>query len=195
MRHLLARLIERLPLETRERRAVDETLADWEHEASIARTRAARAAVAATGLFAVCAALARPTSRTMIRWATLSAGVLTIVFLGIFGTVAIRWSGNLEAFMVTVVLGGILMAAMRFAFGRDRSQTALFDPFARDTFATDAINYAHVRVAGVGGAGLVAAAMIAALEFQLTTVAVALGLSGGIIGATTVILIRRWRHS
>jgi hypothetical protein len=151
--------------------------------------------VAATGLLAIGSALSRPAARTLIRWATLSAGVLAIVYLAVFGTVAIRWSGNLEGFMVTVVLGGILMAAMRLAFARGRSPATVFDPFARDTFATDAINFAHVRVAGVGGAGLVAAAMVAALEFQLTTVAVVLGLCGGLLGATTVILFRRWRHS
>ncbi len=49
MRHLLARLLERLPLDSRERRAVEETFADWQHEASLARSRFARAGVAATG--------------------------------------------------------------------------------------------------------------------------------------------------
>jgi hypothetical protein len=94
-----------------------------------------------------------------------------------------------------MALGGILMAALRFGFARSRSPVTVFDPFARETFATDTINFAHVRVAGLGGAGLVLAAMVAALEFQLTTVALGLGLCGGILGGTTVILFRRWRHS
>ncbi len=195
MRHLLARLLERLPLDSRERRAVEETFADWQHEASLARSRFARAGVAATGFLAMCAALSRPAARTLTRWAALSAGVLALAYLVLFGSVAIRWYGDFEGFLVTVILGGILMAALRLGFSRGRRQATVFDPFARDTFATDAINFAHVRVAGVGGAGLVGAAMVAALEFQLTTVAVALGLCGGLLGATTVILFRRWRHS
>ncbi len=69
------------------------------------------------------------------------------------------------------------------------------DPFARDVFSTDTVNIAHVRVAGVGGAGLVLAAMAVAAQYQLTAVAVTLGLCGGLIWAAAVILYRRVRHS
>lgn len=195
MRRLVTRLIERLPLNSRERRAVEETFADWQHEESLAWSRSARARVAATGFLAVASAVSRPMARTLFRWVALAAGVLALAYLVLFGSVAIRWYGDFEGFLVTMVLGGILMAALRFGFARDHSPVTVFDPFARETFATDAINFAHVRVAGLGGAGLVLAAMVAALEFQLTTVALGLGLCGGILGGTTVILFRRWRHS
>jgi hypothetical protein len=135
------------------------------------------------------------TARTVIRWAVLTVGVVVVVCLALFATVMVRWFGDFEAFLVAVALGGILLAALRFAFARGRTPARLSDPFARDMFSTDVINIAHIRVAGIGGAGLVLAAMLAALEYQLTTIALALGICGGVLGALAVILTRRLRHS
>jgi hypothetical protein len=96
-----------------------------------------------------------------------------------------------EGVLLIALIGGAVMAAVRFAFGRSGRQPVVTDPFARDVFSTDTVNIAHVRVAGVGGAGLVLAALVVAAQYQLTTVAVALGLCGGLIGAVAVILYRR----
>ena len=135
------------------------------------------------------------TARTLIRWAVLVAGGLAVVALGVLATVLVRWFGEFEAFFVVVALGGALLAALRFVAGRDRTPATVADPFAREMLSTDTINIAHIRVAGVGGAGLVLAAMLAALEFQLTTVAVVLGLCGGMLGAFAVIVSRRLRRA
>ena len=115
--------------------------------------------------------------------------------LAVIATVLVRWLGDFEGFLVVTALGGVLLAALRFSVAHDGTPATVSDPFAREMLSTDTINIAHIRVAGVGGAGLVLAAMLAALEFQLTTVAVALGLCGGTLGALTVILFRRLRSA
>ena len=131
------------------------------------------------------------TARTLIRWAVLSAGGLAVVVLAAIATVLVRWLGDFGGFLLVTALGGVLLAALRFSVAHAGPPATVADPFAREMLSTDTINIAHIRVAGVGGAGLVLAAMIAALEFQLTTAAVALGLCGGTLGALTVILFLR----
>ena len=69
------------------------------------------------------------------------------------------------------------------------------DPFARDALRVDTLNYAHIRVAGLGGAGLVLASAAVALQYQLTTAVVTLGLLGGVIGGVATILVRKRRLS
>ena len=101
----------------------------------------------------------------------------------------------IEGILLIAVVGGAVMAGFRLFFGRAEGRSVVPDPFSRDVLSTDIVNIAHVRVAGIGGAGLVLAAMGVAMQYQLTTVAVALGLCGGIIGAAAVILYRRLRHS
>lgn len=135
------------------------------------------------------------TARALVRWSVLSIGVLTLVYLAVLATVTARWMGEFETFLLVAVAGGAVMAALRFALGRSHPRAAVADPFSRDAFSTDTVNIAHVRVAGIGGAGLVVAALAVAAQYPLTTVAVALGLCGGLIGAAAVILARRARHS
>lgn len=89
------------------------------------------------------------------------------------------------------VVGGCLTAVVLFALGA--RQTA----FRPDSFERgrpfDVMNLSSVRVAGVGGAGLLVAAAVVALQFQLTTVAVAAGFVGGAI-AGIVMIVTRHRH-
>jgi hypothetical protein len=53
MRRVIATLLDRLPFDDRSRRAIDQTLLDWTHEASEALTPAGRCRVAAVGLSGV----------------------------------------------------------------------------------------------------------------------------------------------
>jgi hypothetical protein len=100
-----------------------------------------------------------------------------------------------EAVLLFALIGGTVMAVFRLALRRSARQAAVPDPFSRDVFSTDTVNISHVRVAGVGGAGLVLAALAVAAQYQLTAVAVILGLCGGLLGAAAVIIYRRVRHA
>jgi len=134
------------------------------------------------------------TMRTLVRWCVLSLVVAALAYLAVLATVTEPLSGDfVQVVLVATLIGGAVMAALRFTLGRSK-QRVVSDPFARDVFSTDTVNIAHVRVAGVGGAGLVLAAMAVAAQYQLTAVAVTLGLCGGLIWAAAVILSRRLRH-
>ena len=136
------------------------------------------------------------TARTFGRvWIT-TIGAIALAYLALRAIVTVRWAGNFESFFVLALLGGIVLAGLRFAL-RDPGQDtiAVADPFARDLFSTDTVNMAHIRVAGVGGAGLVLAAMVVAFQYQLTAAVVVLGVAGGLIGAAARIVSRRFEHS
>jgi len=135
------------------------------------------------------------TMRALVRWSVLSVVAVALAYLAVLAVVTEPLSGDfVQAVLLATLIGGAVMAAIRFVLGRS-GQHVVPDPFARDVFSTDTVNIAHVRVAGVGGAGLVLAAMAVAAQYQLTAVAVTLGLCGGLIWAVAVILYRRVRHS
>jgi hypothetical protein len=118
------------------------------------------------------------------------AGVVLLVFV-VTAAVLDTAIGGLFAVMLVggVVMGGMLLWMTRHG-RRGRSQP---DAFARDTLGTDVINASRLRVAGLGGLGLVAGAAAVALQFQLTSVALLAGVTGGALGAAAVILYRRRR--
>src|SRR5262245_55521885 len=103
------------------------------------------------------------TMRVLVRWAGLSVGVVALMYLGLAAMVAERWRGDfVEAVLLVTLIGGAVMAALRFVLGRPGRQPVVTDPFSRDVFSTDTVNIAHIRVAGIGGAGLVVAALVVA---------------------------------
>ena len=136
------------------------------------------------------------TMRAFVRWSVASVGVVALAYLALRAMVTERWAGDflIQGALLIALIGGAVLAAVRFAFGRSDSRPVT-DPFSRDVFSTDTVNISHVRVAGVGGAGLVIAALGVAAQYQLTTVAVILGICGGLIGATAVLVYRRVRHT
>jgi hypothetical protein len=135
------------------------------------------------------------TMRTVVRWFVLSLVAVALAYLAVVAVVTEPLSGDfVQAVLLATLIGGAVMAAVRLTLGRSGRQPVVSDPFARDVFSTDTVNISHVRVAGVGGAGLVLAAMAVAAQYQLTAVAVMLGLCGGLIWAAAVILSRRLRH-
>lgn len=83
MRRLVAFLVELLPLDATGRRAVDETLADWTHEASTATTAVARVRAGALGVAGVGEVVARVAIADLGRSATYRAcgGVLALAIL------------------------------------------------------------------------------------------------------------------
>ena len=134
------------------------------------------------------------TMRTVVHWFVLSVVAVAMAYLAVLAVATEPLSGDfVQVVLLVTLIGGAVMAALRFTLGRSK-QRVVTDPFARDVFSTDTVNIAHVRVAGVGGAGLVLAAMAVAAQYQLTAVAVTLGLCGGLIWAAAVILSRRLRH-
>lgn len=136
------------------------------------------------------------TARAFVRWSVLLVGVGTLAYLAMLATLTeLGVADFVGGVLLVALIGGAAMAAVRFALGRSGRQPVVTDPFSRDVFSTDTVNIAHVRVAGVGGAGLVLAALAVAAQYQLTTVAVIVGLCGGLIGATAVIVYRHVRHS
>ena len=103
-------------------------------------------------------------------------------------------NGNwFEGFLALVLLGGFAASVLIRSNARHRPAKATPDPFARDVFSFDTMNIARVRVAGVGGFGLVLVAATVALQYEITTAAVAIGLIGGAMLGGMKILARR-RH-
>lgn len=80
MRSLIAFIVELLPLDASGRRAMDETLADWKHEATAAATPLHRTRAGAHGVVAVCGVLGRVVIADLGRPATygVCAGVLAL---------------------------------------------------------------------------------------------------------------------
>ena len=101
--------------------------------------------------------------------------------------------GSVEGVLVLVLLGGLAASVLIRSMTRHRSEEATPDPFARDVFSFDTMNIAHVRVAGVGGFCLVLVAATVALQYEITTAVVGIGLIGGAILGGARILARR-RH-
>jgi len=66
VRRLVEFLVGMLPLDAAGRRAVDETMADWKHEAQRASTMTSRAAISLRSALAVVATLARLTGRDLM---------------------------------------------------------------------------------------------------------------------------------
>jgi hypothetical protein len=124
-----------------------------------------------------------------VRSVGVTAAALALVAFGLWATLAV-WNNKLEQFLLLAIVGGILIAAVLFAMQSAPTAQVRPDPFARDVFSSDPINYAHVRVAGLGGAGLVVLALIVALENQLTTAVLVAGLIGGAAAAVPLIVFR-----
>jgi hypothetical protein len=100
--------------------------------------------------------------------------------------------GALLFFLLLAVVGGAGIALLLVIGSRARRRFTS-DPFEGTAFSSDAVNFAHVRVAGVGGAGLVVLSIGVALQFQLTTIVLALGLAGGLAWALVLIRLRQRR--
>ena len=117
------------------------------------------------------------------------AAIATLIYLviGLF-------TNALGGFVLPALAGGLALAFVLVRWNRRHPARAdMTDPFARDAFSSDPINFAHVRVAGVGGAGLLLVVALVALEYDLTAFAVAAGLVGGLIGGTALVVYRRRR--
>jgi hypothetical protein len=80
---------------------------------------------------------------------------------------------------------------LRWTAAGDLPSPVVPDPFTRDMFSSDVVNIAHIRVAGVGGLCLVIVAAVVALEFQLITAAMTIGLAGGVVTGVSLIAYRR----
>jgi hypothetical protein len=94
-RGALAFLLRRLPLDARGRRAVDEVLADWRHEAGACRSGSSRALTHARFALAIFHVLALTTARA--RASALLSGVIpmTLMWLLIFYAAAASIGGHL----------------------------------------------------------------------------------------------------
>jgi hypothetical protein len=114
------------------------------------------------------------------------AGLAAVALLLVDG----RW---FEGVLVVGLLGGVVMAVLIRSNARHRSARATPDPFARDVFSFDTMNIAHVRVAGVGGLCLILVAATVALQYQITTAAVGIGVIGGAVVGGALIVARRRR--
>lgn len=124
----------------------------------------------------------------------LTIGLQIAVIAGV-GCVALilAMSAHLAAFLVVAAIGGAVLATMLYKDEVPRVESTSHDPFARDVFAADSLNLAHVRVAGVGGAGLLLVSFFVALQYQLLTAALIAGVCGGLMWASALISYRR-RH-
>ena len=120
------------------------------------------------------------------------AGVVAVAAVGLIA-LSLAYQGNFEGFLIVVPIGGLGVALLIRSTARRLPPQAAPDPFARAAFSTDTLNFAHVRVAGVGGFCLVLAVVTVALQYQITTAAVVLGLVGGALLGITLIRTRR-RH-
>ena len=78
MNRVVEFLVDMLPLDPPGRRAVDETLADWRHEAGEARTMAGRVAATTRGSAAVAVAVLSVTARDAFSLQTLRVVVLVV---------------------------------------------------------------------------------------------------------------------
>src|SRR6187401_2249785 len=94
------------------------------------------------------------TFRTALVTATI--GAVTYALAGLS-------TNALGPFVFTTLAGGVLTAMVLVGVNRRYPASRAVDPFARDAFSTDTLNFAHVRVAGVGGAGLLV--IVAILAF------------------------------
>jgi hypothetical protein len=105
---------------------------------------------------------------------------------------ALAVDGAIGWMLPPVVLGTLMVTIALFVVhARDRQAAVVADSFVDRSTPGDLIDIARVRVAGLGGVGLMFMAMLAALQFQLTTLALLTGLVGGTLGAAAVILHRR----
>jgi hypothetical protein len=131
----------------------------------------------------------------MVRPVGLFAAALGCTGIALVGLGAATDRGNFfEMFLAVTFLGGIWLALLLARAHSKRPSTEISpDPFARDAFSTDTLNFAHVRVAGVGGLGLVLVAALMAFEYQLVAVAVVAGLMGGALLGCALIVAHRHR--
>lgn len=91
--------------------------------------------------------------------------------------------------------GGALVATLLLmADARHGHASRVVDRFERDDVG-GTINISRVRVAGIGGLGLVLAAGGVALQYELTTAAIAAGLVGGVCLGVLLIAFRKPRHA
>lgn len=104
---------------------------------------------------------------------------------------AIAW------FAIPAAIGGALVAGALFLIHRSRK----FENLEHATDAPDSpgltgvINIATINPAGIGGLGLMAMAVIVALNYRQGQVLLALGLTGGLAIAATLIRVRAARTS
>ena len=121
-------------------------------------------------------------------------GAISTAALGLLA-MALMVFGSLDAFFLIGPIGGAAVAIVLALLNANRAPLAVPDPFVRDLNRFDVVNIAHIRVAGVGGLGLMLAALVVVLQFQLLTVAYALGILGGIAGGMALIHYRRTHKS
>lgn len=134
----------------------------------------------------------------MIGFQGLGRGLVVVlqvaVIVGI-GCVALMlaMSAHLAAFLLVAAIGGAVLATMLYSSEVPRVASTSHDPFAKDVFAADSLNLAHVRVSGVGGTGLLLVSFLVALQYELLTAALIAGVCGGLMLASALISYRR-RH-
>ena len=130
-------------------------------------------------------------SSQAVRTLGVVAMAAAIAVLGVWSVTLVRHA-YIEGVVLLSLAGGVLIALLRFRHAAKQSDLPVtLDPFARTAFSVDTLNISHIRVAGLGGAGLVLTAAGVALQYPLTTVALTLGLFGGMAGAAGVILVRK----
>ena len=127
----------------------------------------------------------------LVRSLALACGVSAMV-VGAAAAAALVVNGFIEGVLVASLLGGALVAFfLRWTSAGHLPSAAVPDPFKRDMFSADVVNIAHIRVAGVGGLCLVIVAAAVALEFELITAAMVIGLVGGFVTGVSLIAYRR----
>lgn len=100
-------------------------------------------------------------------------------------------NGDFMSFGLFAILGGLAASVVVAALHSQIRPETSADPFVRDVFAGEILNFSRLRVAGIGGAGLVFVSALVALQFQLIAVTVALGMVGGAITGVGLIAYRR----
>jgi hypothetical protein len=88
------------------------------------------------------------------------------------------------------IVGGLLLAGALLIVHRRARRRTVAAPSELAPMTPDLINMAHIKVAGVGGLGLVATAVATAFALPEAGVSLAIGLAGGILLATVLVL---WR--
>jgi hypothetical protein len=131
----------------------------------------------------------------LVRSLALVIGLSAMVVSAV-AAAALVVNGFIEGVLVASLLGGALVAwFLRWTAAGHLPSAVVPDPFKRDMFSADVVNIAHIRVAGVGGLCLVIVAAAVALEFQLITAAMAIGLVGGVVTGVSLIAYRRHHPS
>lgn len=92
--------------------------------------------------------------------------------------------------VVPGTIGGIVLAALLVVVNRRARRRALATQARLEPVSPGLINMAHIPIAGIGGLGMVAAAVLVAVVLPEAGYSIAIGIAGGILLATTLVL---WR--